>query len=54
MTKNIKNLSDLLNSNVHAKEYYLTLSEGAQGNVNLHFSDIRNLEDLKSFSENII
>ena len=47
MSKNIKNVNDLLNSNVHAKEYYLTLSEGARGNVNLHSSDIRSLEELK-------
>lgn len=53
MSKNIKNLSDLLSSNIHAKEYYLGLSEAARGNVNLHFSDVHNLEDLKTFSENI-
>ena len=53
MSKNIKNVNDLLNSNVHAKEYYLTLSEGARGNVNLHSSDIRSLEEFKTFSENI-
>ena len=53
MSKNIKNVNDLLNSNIHAKEYYLTLSEGASGNVNLHSSDIRSLEELKTFSENI-
>lgn len=53
MTKNIKNLSDLLNDNIHAKEYYLSLSEAARGNVDLHFSDIRSLEDLKSYSEKV-
>ena len=50
MSKNIQNVNDLINSNVHAKEYYLKLSEAARGNVNL---DIRSLEELKTFSENI-
>ncbi len=53
MSKNIQNVNDLINSNVHAKEYYLKLSEAARGNVNLHSSDIRSLEELKTFSENI-
>lgn len=53
MAKNIQNVNDLINSNVHAKEYYLKLSEAARGNVNLHSSDIRSLEELKTFSENI-
>ena len=35
MAKNIQNVNDLINSNVHAKEYYLKLSEAARGNVNL-------------------
>lgn len=51
--KNIKNVNDLINANEHAKEYYLRLSEAARGNVNLHASDIRSLEELKTFSENI-
>ena len=33
MSKNIQNVNDLINSNVHAKEYYLKLSEAARGNV---------------------
>ena len=53
MAKSIQNVNDLLNSNIHAKEYYLKLSAAARGNVNLHSSDIRTLEELENFSENI-
>ena len=46
MSKNIQNVNDLINSNIHAKEYYLKLSEAARGNVNLHFQKTFNKSTL--------
>lgn len=52
--KKYSNVNDLISEDKKAKEYFMTLPDYIQGEVNLHSDSIHSLNELQNYAENIV